>query len=122
MALSFAMLRAWGFASSAVGLAVALTGVWNQLAMLAFPTIALGLLALTGDGHAALDTIAAIGLAIFLVVVAGFAAGLALPGSRAGSATSPPGSPLGGCGSSDESLWTGTGRHSSAFATGRTES
>ena len=79
MALSFAMLRAWGFASSAVGLAVALTGVWNQLAMLAFPTIALGLLALTGDGHAALDTIAAIGLAIFLVVVAGFAAGLSTP-------------------------------------------
>lgn len=79
MALSFAMLRAWGFASSAVGLAVALTGVWNQLAMLAFPTIALGLLALTGTGHAALDTIAVIGLAIFVVVVAGFAAGLSTP-------------------------------------------
>lgn len=76
MALSFAMLRAWGFAGSAVGLAVALTGVWNQLAMLAFPTIALGLLAFTGDSHAALDTIAAIGLAIFLLVVGSFAAGL----------------------------------------------
>jgi uncharacterized protein (TIRG00374 family) len=76
MALSFAMLRAWGFASPAVGLAVALTGVWNQLALLAFPAIALGLLAFTGDGHAALDAIAAIGLAIFLVVVASFAAGL----------------------------------------------
>ena len=58
MALSFAMLRAWGFASSAVGLAVAVTGVWNQLAMLAFPTVALALLALSGDGHAALDTVA----------------------------------------------------------------
>jgi uncharacterized protein (TIRG00374 family) len=76
IALSFAMLRAWGFASSAVGLAVALTGVWNQLAMLAFPTVGLGLLALTGHGHAALDTIAAVGFAIFVVVVAGFAAGL----------------------------------------------
>ncbi len=41
MALSFAMLRAWGFVSAAVGLAVALTGVWNQLSMLAFPTLAL---------------------------------------------------------------------------------
>jgi uncharacterized protein (TIRG00374 family) len=76
MALSFAMLRAWGFGSAAVGLAVAVTGVWNQLAMLAFPTIALGLLAFTGASHTALDTVAALGLAIFAVVVAGFAAGL----------------------------------------------
>jgi uncharacterized membrane protein YbhN (UPF0104 family) len=76
MALSFAMLSAWGFARAAVGLAVAVTGVWNQLAMLAFPTIALGLLTLSGDAHTALDAVAAIGLAIFAVVVAGFAAGL----------------------------------------------
>ena len=76
MALSFAMLRGWGFASAPVSLAVAVTGVWNQLAMLAFPTIALALLALTGDPHAALDTIALIGLAILVVVLVGFAAGL----------------------------------------------
>ena len=76
MALSFAMLRAWGFASSAVGLAVAVTGVWNQLAMLAFPTVALALLALSGGAHTALDTIAAVGLAILVVVVGSFAAGL----------------------------------------------
>jgi uncharacterized protein (TIRG00374 family) len=79
MALSFAMLRAWGFASAAVGLAVAVTGVWNQLAMLAFPTVALALLALSGDAHTALDSIAAVGLAIFVGVVAGFAAGLSTP-------------------------------------------
>jgi putative heme transporter len=79
MALSFAMLRAWGFASSAVGLAVAVTGVWNQLAMLAFPTVALALLALSGGVHTALDTIAAVGLAIFVVIVATFAAGLSSP-------------------------------------------
>jgi putative heme transporter len=79
MALSFAMLRAWGFPGSAVGLAVAVTGVWNQLAMLAFPTVALVLLTLTGDAHAALDTIAYLGLAILVVVVAAFAAGLSTP-------------------------------------------
>jgi putative heme transporter len=79
MALSFAMLRAWGFSGPAVGLAVAVTGVWNQLAMLAFPIIALALLALSGDAHTALDTIAAIGLIIFVVVVAAFAAGLSAP-------------------------------------------
>ena len=76
MALSFAMLRGWGFAAAPVSLAVAVTGVWNQLAMLAFPTVALALLALSGTPHAALDTIAFIGLAILVVVLAGFAAGL----------------------------------------------
>jgi putative heme transporter len=79
MALSFAMLRAWGFASAAVGLAVAVTGVWNQLAMLAFPAIGLALVALSGGAHRALDTIALIGLAIFVTVVAAFAAGLSTP-------------------------------------------
>lgn len=79
LAVSFAMLRAWGFASAAVGLAVAVTGVWNQLAMLAFPTVALVLLALTGDAHAALDSIAYVGLAILVVVIAAFAAGLSTP-------------------------------------------
>jgi uncharacterized membrane protein YbhN (UPF0104 family) len=80
MALSFAMLRAWGFAAGPVSLAVAVTGVWNQLAMLAFPTVGLALLAATGTPHAALDTIAYVGLAIFVVVVAGFTAGLSAPG------------------------------------------
>jgi putative heme transporter len=79
MALSFAMLRAWGFAATPVSLAVAVTGIWNQLAMLAFPTIALGLLTLSGEAHAALDTIAFVGLALFVLVVAGFAAGLSTP-------------------------------------------
>jgi uncharacterized protein (TIRG00374 family) len=79
MALSFAMLRAWGFISAAVGLAVAVTGVWNQLAMLAFPTIALVLLTLTGDSHTALDTVAYLGLVIFVVVIAAFAAALSSP-------------------------------------------
>jgi putative heme transporter len=79
IALSFAMLRAWGFASAAVGLAVAVTGVWNQLAMLAFPTIALVLLTFTGDAHTALDTVAYLGLGIFVVVIGAFAAALSTP-------------------------------------------
>ena len=79
MALSFAMLRAWGFAGSAVGLAVAVTSVWNQIAMLVFPTVALVLLTLTGDADAALETIAYLGLAILVIVVAAFAAGLSTP-------------------------------------------
>ena len=44
MALSYGMLRGWGFAGSSVGLAVAVTGVWNQFVLLGFPVIALALL------------------------------------------------------------------------------
>ena len=36
--------RSWGFASTPVGLAVAVTGIWNQLANLTFPVVALALL------------------------------------------------------------------------------
>jgi uncharacterized membrane protein YbhN (UPF0104 family) len=47
--------------------------------MLAFPAIGLALVALSGGAHAALDTIAVVGLAIFIGVVAAFAAGLSTP-------------------------------------------
>jgi uncharacterized protein (TIRG00374 family) len=76
MALSFGMLRAWGFAPAAVSLAVAVTGVWNQLAMLGFPVVALALLTLSGEGDRTLEIVSLIGLAVFVVVVAGFAVGL----------------------------------------------
>jgi len=76
MALSFGMLRGWGFKSQAVSLAVAVTGAWNQLAMLGFPIVALALLTASGGGDALLKTVALIGLAIFAAAVAGFAAGL----------------------------------------------
>jgi uncharacterized membrane protein YbhN (UPF0104 family) len=76
MAGSYSMLRSWGFAGGPVGLAVALTGVWNQLANLTFPVVALALLTAAGEGHAALQTAAFIGLAVLVVVVTGFAVGL----------------------------------------------
>ena len=41
MAASFAMLRAWGFRGRPVTIAVAVTGIWNQFAMLGFPIVAL---------------------------------------------------------------------------------
>src|SRR5207247_5867067 len=66
IALSFAMLRGWGFPSRDVGLAVAINGVWNQLCALAFPVVALALLTLAGGENALLKTAALIGLAIFL--------------------------------------------------------
>ena len=76
MAGSYSMLRSWGFGRQPVGLAVAVTGIWNQLANLAFPVAALALLTAAGEGHAALRTAALIGTVVLAVVVSGFAVGL----------------------------------------------
>ncbi|MFN2471813.1 MAG: YbhN family protein [Gaiellaceae bacterium] len=65
IALSFGMLRAWGFGAGAVALAVALTGVWNQLTLLGFPAVALALLTVTGGHAPVLQTVALVGLAFF---------------------------------------------------------
>ncbi len=73
MAASYSMLRAWKFPPAAVGLAVAITGLWNQLANLAFPVVALALLTLEDETHRALQTAALIGLAVLVVAVAGLA-------------------------------------------------
>ena len=77
--ISAAMLFAWGFRADEVALAVTLTGIWNQLAILGFPTVALALLTLTGGDRTALQTIAIIGLAVFVVVAGGFALALSSP-------------------------------------------
>jgi uncharacterized protein (TIRG00374 family) len=77
--LSAAMLLGWGFSASAVALAVTLTGVWNQLAILGFPTLAFVLLTIHGDSGAALQTVATLGLAAFAVLAGAFAAALASP-------------------------------------------
>lgn len=77
VAVSFAMLRAWGYGLRAVTVAVGVTGVWNQLVIFGFPPVALGLLALTGSTHPLLQTFATIGLVAVVGLVAVFAAALA---------------------------------------------
>src|SRR5262245_27441891 len=73
MAASYSMLKSWKFGSAAVGLAVAIAGIWNQLANLAFPIVALALLTLANEGHPALTTAAVIGVAVLAVAVTAFA-------------------------------------------------
>jgi putative heme transporter len=77
MGASYGMLRAWGFKGKPVTLAIAVTGIWNQFAMLGFPIIALALLTAANEQHALLQTVAFIGLAVFVLTAGGFAAGLA---------------------------------------------
>lgn len=73
MAASYSMLRSWRFSAAAVGLAVAVAGIWNQLVNLAFPIVALALLTAADQGHPALRTAALIGLAVLVVAVCAFA-------------------------------------------------
>ncbi|HEY2939924.1 MAG TPA: YbhN family protein [Gaiellaceae bacterium] len=76
VALSFAMLRSWGFRPRDVGLAVAINAIWNQLCTLGFPVVALVLLTLAGGDDALLQTAALIGLGIFVFLAGSFAVGL----------------------------------------------
>jgi uncharacterized protein (TIRG00374 family) len=73
MAASYSMLRSWGFAGRPVGLAVAVTGIWNQFANLAFPVVALALLTAEDQDHPALQTAAIVGVAVLAVALAAFA-------------------------------------------------
>jgi uncharacterized membrane protein YbhN (UPF0104 family) len=70
MAGSYGLLRMWGFASNAVARAVTVTGIWNQLANLLLPVLAVMLLGIEGDDSSAfLTTVALVGAAVFTVAV-----------------------------------------------------
>ena len=56
---------------------MALTGLWNQLASLGFPAVALALLTLSGGKNPLLQTVALIGFSIFIAAVVAFAVTLA---------------------------------------------
>jgi putative heme transporter len=76
MATSFAMLRGWGFTAAAATLAVAVTAVWLQFALLGLPAIGLALLALSGGRQAGVESAGLLGLAAFGVVLAMFTGAL----------------------------------------------
>ena len=69
MAGSYGLLRAWGFAPNEVARAVTVTGIWNQLANLLLPVIAVMLLGIEGSRDAFLTTVAVVGAAVFTAVV-----------------------------------------------------
>ena len=73
MAASYSMLRSWRYDAAAVGLAVAIAGIWNQLVNLAFPVVALALLTRQDEDHPALRTAALVGVVVLSVAVTAFA-------------------------------------------------
>lgn len=84
MGTQYAMLKGWGFGGQRAGLAVVVTGVWNQLVNVAFPVTAVLLLSWHGSAPAELRVAALIGLAVFAMVVAGFVILLAREGHARG--------------------------------------
>jgi uncharacterized protein (TIRG00374 family) len=69
MAGSYGLLRTWGFGSSEVARAVTLTGIWNQLANLLLPVLAVMLLSIESQRDAFLTTVAVVGGIVFAVAV-----------------------------------------------------
>ena len=69
IATAYGMLRGSGFAPAAVARSVTLVSLWNQLANLAYPILALFLLTITGEETAVLATAAFVGVAILGVAV-----------------------------------------------------
>jgi uncharacterized membrane protein YbhN (UPF0104 family) len=62
--LAYAMYRSWGFPPAGIARAVVLTGLWNVLAKLALPIVAVAVLAVAGGGSSALLVPALVGLAV----------------------------------------------------------
>jgi uncharacterized membrane protein YbhN (UPF0104 family) len=68
---AYGMLRRRGFPPAAVARAVTLVSLWNQLANLAYPILALFLLTAEGSETAVLTTAAFVGVGILGVAIAG---------------------------------------------------
>jgi uncharacterized protein (TIRG00374 family) len=76
MALSYSMLRRWGFQVEQVAVGTAATTVWNAFANVVFAVAAVGLLAIGGESNPLLTTAALIGTAALAVGIALFAIAL----------------------------------------------
>ena len=76
MAMSYAMLRRWGFTVEQVTVGTAATTVWNAFANVLFAVVAVAFLAISGESHALLTTTAVIGTAAVAAAIALFAVAL----------------------------------------------
>ncbi|MBA2437849.1 MAG: UPF0104 family protein [Acidimicrobiia bacterium] len=72
----YRMYTSWGFAPSAVTLSLLVSGIWNNLAKVAMPVVALGLLALQGDASVALVTASLVGVVVLVGTIGSFAVAL----------------------------------------------
>jgi uncharacterized protein (TIRG00374 family) len=76
IALSYSMLRRWGFTVEQVTVGSAATTVWNVFANVIFAVAAAGLLAIAGESHPLLTTLALVGTLVVGAAIALFAVAL----------------------------------------------
>ena len=76
IAISYSMLRRWGFTVEQVTVGSAATTIWNMFANVLFAVAAVGLLAVAGESHALLTTAALVGSAAVAAGIALFAVAL----------------------------------------------
>ncbi|QGG94152.1 lysylphosphatidylglycerol synthase domain-containing protein [Actinomarinicola tropica] len=76
VALTYSMLRSWGQRRSAATLAMVVTGIWNNFAKLALPTVALAALTIGDDVDFPRVVGAAVGLGGLVAAVGVFAAAM----------------------------------------------
>ena len=68
--ITYAMFSSYGYSAAQIGLAAALSGVWNLFVKLGLPIAAFALVAFRGDPNPALFSTALIGLAVLLAAIA----------------------------------------------------
>jgi uncharacterized protein (TIRG00374 family) len=73
MAVSYSMLRRWGFRVEQVAIATAAFSLWNVVANVVFAVVGVGLLALGGESNPLLTTAALIGAGACALIAVGIA-------------------------------------------------
>jgi putative heme transporter len=76
LGVTYRFYTSYGFDGGPIALSLLVQGVWNNFVKLGMPIVALGLLVVEGDATGALAPAAMVGLAVFLLALAGFAFGL----------------------------------------------
>ena len=69
--VTYAMFSSFGYGAATIGIAAALTGLWNTFVKLGLPIVALAILAVQGDPHPAALGAALAGLAALVAAVVG---------------------------------------------------
>jgi putative heme transporter len=73
LGVTYRFYSSWGFPRPAIGLSLLVQGVWNNFVKLGMPIVAVGLLVVTGDARGGLVPVAAFGVVLLAVALAGFA-------------------------------------------------
>jgi uncharacterized membrane protein YbhN (UPF0104 family) len=76
LGVTYRFYSSYGFASSEIALSLLIQGIWNNFLKLGMPIVALGLMVLTAHAAGQLAPVAAIGVVVFGVALAGFALSL----------------------------------------------